>query len=250
MDRGRILRELKRDVFGTVELLEGGGDPVVRRVARGSRVPLSAWLARRLLARERRVLTALAGQDGVPQEIDDPGLTSLPDLDGRVPRPREVLLRTWLAGEPLHRATHLPRDFFDLLDGLALELHARGVCHNDLHKEPNVLVRQDGRPGLIDFQLSSIHRRRGRRFRARASEDLRHLQKHRRRYTRDGRGPAEAAIGAGHGRRRGWVARTWRRFGKPVYLFVTRRLLRTRDGEERRPSTGPWPEWVDPLGPG
>ena len=41
----------------------------------------------------------------------------------------------------------------------------------------------------------------------------------------------------------------WRRFGKPVYVLVTRRLLRTRDGEERRPSSGPWPEWSEPLGP-
>jgi hypothetical protein len=34
-----------------------------------------------------------------------------------------------------------------------------------------------------------------------------------------------------------------------VYEFVTRRLLRTRDGEARRATSGPWPEWTAPLGP-
>ena len=250
MTEARILRVLKRAVFGLVELLEGPNGLVVRRLARGSRVPLSGWLARRLMERERRALRALEGMAAVPGALEDPLLGCLPDADGRTPRPQEVLLRTWLEGEPLHRAEVLPRDFFDLLDDLTFELHGRGVCHNDLHKEPNVLVQADGRPALIDFQLASVHRRRGRTFEARTGEDLRHLQKHRRRYTRDGRGREEAGVGAGHGRRRGFVAAAWRRFGKPVYVLITRRLLRTRDGEERRPSSGPWPEWSEPLGPG
>jgi hypothetical protein len=253
VDGARIIRELKRDVFGTVELLEGPGGPVVhpvvRRVARGSALPGSGWIARRLLGRERRALRALAGQPGVPQEVEDPALARLPARDGRVPRPAQVLLRSWLEGLPLHLATHLPLDYFDLLDALTLELHRAGVCHNDLHKEQNILVGADGRPALIDFQLASVHRKRGRAWRGRCSEDLRHLQKHRRRYTRDGRGPSEAALGLGAGRTRGPVAAAWRRFGKPLYLIVTRRLLRTRDGELRRPSSGPWPEWTEPLGP-
>lgn len=245
----RIIRELKRDVFGTVELLEGPGGRAVRRVASGSRVPGSGWIARRLLARERRALRTLAGQRGVPQELESGDLSALPDGRGREPRPAEVLLRSWLAGQPLHLATQLPRDYFDLLDALTLEVHRTGVCHNDLHKEQNILVGEDGRPALIDFQLASVHGSRGRSWTTRSSEDLRHLQKHRRRYTRDGRGPSEAALGLGAGRTRGPLAAAWRRWGKPVYVFVTRRVLRTRDGEERRPSSGPWPEWTDPLGP-
>ncbi len=248
MGGGRILRELKRDVFGSVELVEGTGGPLVRRVASGSRLPGSRVVARVLMGRERRALVALEGQIGVPELRVDEGLDGLPDAQGRRPRRGETLLRSYLPGRALHQATHLPRDFFDLLDELVLEVHRRGVCHNDLHKEMNVVVGEDGRPALIDFQLASVHRRRGRGFRARASEDLRHLEKHRRRYTRDGRGPAEAAIGVGHGRRRGWLARWWRRVVKPGYEFVTRRILGTRDGEERRPSSGPWPQWTDPVG--
>ncbi len=41
----------------------------------------------------------------------------------------------------------------------------------------------------------------------------------------------------------------WMKTGKPLYEFVTRKILRTRDGEEMRPSTGPWPEWGAAVGP-
>ncbi len=57
------------------------------------------------------------------------------------------------------------------------------------------------------------------------------------------------AMDSSDGLRRGTLARLWRRTGKPLYNFVTRRLLRTRDGESRRPSTGPWPRWVAARGP-
>ena len=237
MSGGSRVEILKEDALGRVERLVVEGEARVRRVPAGGRIPGSAWVARLLAGREVRALRALDGLGCVPRLRESaPGA------------PRGVVERTFLAGEPLSRAEALPRDFFDHLDALVGRMHARGVCHNDLHKEQNVLVLEDGRPALVDFQLASVHRARGRRFEARCREDLRHLQKHRRRYTRDGRGPSEQATGAGAGLRRGVVARTWRVTGKPLYNLVTRRLLRTRDGEERRPSSGPWPRWEPPLG--
>ncbi|MCP3917264.1 MAG: phosphotransferase [bacterium] len=247
----RMLRELKRDALGRVELLEGPGGRVVRRVACGSRIPGSRWAARHLMERERRALQSLGGMDAVPHLPEGSQAAAVPSADGRPPRAADVLVRSYIAGEPLHRASTLPVDFFDRLDELVQLVHARGVCHNDLHKEQNVVVRADGRPALIDFQLASYHASGSRKFAARVHDDLRHVQKHRRRYTRDGRGPEAAGVahGAGLGKRRTLIARAWRRGVKPVYVFVTRRLLRTRDGEERRPSSGPWPEWVEPVGP-
>ncbi len=234
----QVEQVLKRDSFGRVErVARPEGAHALRRVACGGRLPGSGWVARRLLARERRALAALEGLRGVP-------CLHAGDTAGG------VLLREWLAGEPLHRAEVLAEDFFDHLDHLVEELHRRGVCHNDLHKEQNIVVGEDGFPHLIDFQLASVHPRRGRRFASRVRDDLRHVQKHRRRYTRDGRGPASAGVehGRGLGLRRSPVALVWRRTGKPLYNFVTRKLLRTRDGEERRPSTGPWPRWSEALG--
>lgn len=226
----------KRDALGRVEKIEIDGSAYARRVAVGGAVPGSGWLARRLLARERRALRALAGLDGVPRE-----------RGGTDPR---VLVRTWVEGEPLSRATSIPADFFDRLDELVLRMHARGVCHNDLHKESNVVVGPDGLPWLIDFQLASLHARGGRAYESRRRDDLRHLEKHRRRYTRDGRGPAGVeSRGAGHGIPRSPLARAWRRFGKPIYVAVTRRMLGTRDGgDAQRDPRGPWPAWTPPVG--
>jgi RIO-like serine/threonine protein kinase len=245
----RVTAVLKRDALGRVELLEGDGQRAVRRVACGGRLPLSALVARALLARERRALAALEGLDGVPHPLEDPSWSRASSEAGAAPHPRGVLVRSFVEGAPLHRAESLPEDFFDHLAVLVGELHARRVCHNDLHKEQNVIVRPDGRPALIDFQLASVHATRGRAFASRVHDDLRHVDKHRRRYLQPGRGPQGAPPPAARRAPRSTTAALWRRVVKPLYNAVTRGLLRTRDGEERRPSSGPWPRWSPPLGP-
>jgi hypothetical protein len=246
------IQVLKRDAFGRVELLvDAHGERFVRRVACGSKIPLSCWLARRLLMRERCALRALEGLGGVPRLVERDELIAMPGADGRIPRARDVLVRSWIDGAALRDARELPEDFFEELDHLLLELHARGVCHNDLHKEPNVIVAADGWPCLVDFQLASVHARRTRAFESRAREDLRHVEKHRARYTRFGRGPrGEKLTGRGTGSRRSWIAAAWRRFGKPVYNLITRGILHTEDGERARSANGPWPAWTAPIGAG
>jgi len=229
-----VVRELKRDVFGRVELVEGPGGRIARRVACGSGWPGTRLLARVLLRRERRALLRLHDLPDVPQVIDDAETAAVPGAGGRTVRAGDVLLRSWLDGVPLHDAEALPADFFDLLAALVGRLHERHVCHNDLHKENNVLVGPDGRPRLLDFQLASVHPRAGRQFQARCREDLRHVDKHRRRYEAEGKGGEGAP----------------RRFVKPLYNLVTRRLIRSGRGEPRRPSAGPWPRRTPPVGPG
>jgi len=229
------IRELKRDLLGRVELVRSARALFVRRVA-VARVPGVGLVARLLLARERRALQVL---DGLP------GVAPLVEPAAR----RDVLERGYVEGVPLCLAEELPRDFFERLEELVRALHARGVCHNDLHKEGNVLVGTDGRPALVDFQLASVHPRRGRTFAARAREDLRHVWKHRSFYL--------AALGepdplAGRRPQRGAVAELWRRFGKPLYRALTRPTwLRARlaSGEPRRGKHGPWPRWSAPVGP-
>jgi hypothetical protein len=232
-DGWSVVRELKRDALGRVELLAGPSGPCVRRVACGNGWPGTRWLGRLLLRRERAALQALTGCPQVPRLLDTPSGAPSCGFGGR-----DALLRSWCAGEPLWSVAALPADFFAALRELVLELHARGVCHNDLHKENNILVGEDGRPWLIDFQLASVSRRRGRAFAQRCREDLRHVEKHRRRYESAGRRAAPAPP-------RSWPAAAWARLVKPVYNLITRRVLRLRGSEPRRPRGGPWPRRLD-----
>jgi RIO-like serine/threonine protein kinase len=128
------------------------------------------------------------------------------------------------------------------LRALVQACHAVGVCHNDLHKEPNVLVAPDGFPWLVDFQLASVHKLGSSGHARRAAEDLRHVAKHERRYLNQGSG------GRDRGKDRGLVARLWMATGKRAYNFLTRRVLKTTDSEGRRPRGGPWPKWTAPTG--
>ena len=248
MQAPQVKQEWKRDSFGRVELLDGAQGPIVRRVACGGRIPGSRFIARRLLAREKRALARLGGVVGVARIIsaqDAPGYVDAASPEAEIPRARDVLLRSFLPGEPLQAVSALPEDFFERLEDLVGELHRSGVCHNDLHKEPNVLVGADGYPALVDFQLASVHRSFGRSFESRAREDMRHVAKHRRRYER-GTGRVSARSGP---RRRSLLAALWMRFAKPPYNFVTRRILHVRDGEARRLPEDGWPRWIEAVGP-
>ncbi len=214
------------------------------------------YVASLLARREQRALhtlrdrgvTEIAGSSALSPQVMGEALT-LPTLAGEMPRKGRVFVRPFADGLPLHRAESLPLDFFDLLEESVRGLHFAGVCHNDLHKEQNIVVAPDGRPVLIDFQLATRHpKREGRWYRARCRDDVRHIQKHRRRYTRDGRGPEALRVADAERIPRRGIALLWMKTGKPLYKFITRKILRTRDGEEIRASSGPWPRWTDPIG--
>ncbi len=144
----------------------------------------------------------------------------------------EALLNAIMAGAAMYQRP--PRGdvaWFHAARRLLLELHRRGVAHNDLAKEANWLVLEDGRPALIDFQLASRGDPRSRWMRLLFREDLRHLLKHKRMYCREALTPVEKRML----RRNSWVRDLWFRTGKPVYRFVTRRILKWEDNEGQGP---------------
>ncbi len=211
------IQALKADSFGRIALMrDDDGSAFIRRdlrhVPTWLRLP-AWWLARR----EARALRAIDGMEDAPRLLR---------WDGR------ILDRSYLDGAAMHlRPPHGDVGYFHAARRLLQALHRRGVAHNDLAKEANWMVREDGRPALIDFQLAVRGAPRARWLRLLAREDLRHLLKHKRTYCPGSITPVERRLL----KRTSWVREAWFASGKPVYRFVTRRLLRWEDNEGRGP---------------
>lgn len=202
---------LKKDLFGEVRVEINEDELTIVRDAGRARAWLK-WLARALMRREARVLAALDGLAGVPQLVR---------IDAN------TLSRSFISGRPMQEARPGNAAFFASAARLLRRLHAAGVVHNDLAKEPNILVDDNGNPAFIDFQLAATSTRRGRLFRALAYDDIRHLLKHKRTYCPQVLTARERNIlnKPSHG------SRIWMRTVKPVYLFITRRILGWSDRE-------------------
>lgn len=204
-------KRLKKDLFGEVWVeTADDGALIVRDTSSAS--PWLKWLARALMRREARALLALDGLAGVPE---------LESISG------DRLSRRYIGGRPLQDARPPAPEFFRHAARLLRRLHAARVVHNDLAKEPNVLVCDNGEPAFIDFQLAGVFARRSRLFRTLAYDDIRHLLKHKRTYCPAALTSRERSILE----RPSVASAVWMRTVKPVYLFVTRRLLGWSDRE-------------------
>jgi predicted Ser/Thr protein kinase len=204
-------RLLKKDLLGEVWLQNSGTGASILRDTRSARWWLK-WLARSLLKREAVALAALEGMDGVP---------ALMRYD------KDRLTRSYVAGAPMHVARPTDNSYFLSAARLLRRLHRAGVVHNDLAKEPNLLVCDDGAAAFIDFQLAWHSSSRGRLFRIAAREDIRHLLKHKRTYCPEDLTQRERRILASPS----GLSRAWMGLVKPVYLFVTRRMFGWSDRE-------------------
>ena len=204
---------LKLDHFGSIARVDDAAGTRIRRETRAARFGLR-WFARWVAGHEARSLATLAGLPGIPRLLHWDGVT---------------LERSYLAGRTMQEAQ--PRDaaYFHAARRLLLAMHARGVAHNDLAKEPNWLVTEAGVPALVDFQMGWVSPTRSALFRLLAREDLRHMLKHKRHYLPHALTPIERRVLA----RRSWIARAWSATGKRLYTFVTRRILKYADNEGR-----------------
>lgn len=204
-------RLLKKDLFGEVWLFSSGAQPTILRDTGAARWWLK-WLARRLLKREANSLLALDGLDGVPALI-------------RCGRSR--LTRSYLTGTPMHVGKPSDKAYFASAARLLRRIHRAGVVHNDLAKEPNILLRDDGTAAFIDFQLAIHSKNRGRLFRIAAREDIRHLLKHKRSYCPEDLTQREISILA----RPSGFSRAWMGVVKPIYWLITRKIIGWSDRE-------------------
>ena len=138
----RRVRAFKHDFFAATGLYEHGDRRAVYKVGRTADLfgfPM-AWLGRWLCQREVRAYGRLCGLDGVPAYIGLVGETGF--------------LHEYLPGHVLQRGERVRDEFFGELKALLSEVHARDMAYVDLEKSENILVCADGRPGLIDFQIS------------------------------------------------------------------------------------------------
>jgi hypothetical protein len=147
-------------------------------------VPLR-WLGRWLRDREMRMYARL--QD----------VRAVPDVLGTVEPCGFVL--AFVEGRPLRNDARVPDGFFDELRKLIDQIHACGVAYVDMNKKANIIIGRDGRPNLVDFQISFDLHELGdnfitRRILARLQrEDIYHLRKHHARFRPDELTPQQLA---------------------------------------------------------
>ena len=140
-------------------------------------VPL-AWLGHQLARHEAWMLRALHDLPQIPRWVGDVYLGKQ--------RLRHAVAHEWIPGHPLSKGEWVEDAFFPTLYSTLREMHRRGIAYVDLHKRENIIVGHDGRPYLIDFQISQAlptcwvcrHRLTRQALRILQASDLYHFVKH------------------------------------------------------------------------
>lgn len=203
----------KHDSWAATALYEGGGQKIVCKFNRKQSIlgfPMR-WLGRLLARREAYHFQRLADIPLVPR------LFGTVYADG-VALPNTVA-HAFVAGHPLRADEKVDADFCDALIALFDEVHRRGMAYVDLHKRENVLVGDDGKPYLIDFQVSWTGNAEPNRrgwisgwiLRQMQAADRYHLQKHLSHLEPARFGTSEATHSA-----RPWWIRIHRVFAQPL----------------------------------
>lgn len=134
METVQTISEAEHALSPRTDLVRRNGCLLVRKT-----YPHGNPLSRGLLNHEAAVLSALAGVEGVPRLVEF--------VPGR------HLLMEYRAGRPVGTGRAHP-EAYRRLERLVEELHRRRVVHLDLRQRRNILIDEQGRPTLLDFQSS------------------------------------------------------------------------------------------------
>ncbi len=177
----RRIGRLKKDFFSTNELLEDEqGQIWVLKISRFLYIdPFGRSVARYLSLREQYFYRLLQGVEGIPAIYPTSG--------------RNWLLHAFIPGDTLQVRRDVDDQFFDRLATLLAGCHERGVACVDISKKANIIVGDDGKPYLIDFQISMgllppqspMQRIWNQSTRHQMQEDLYHIYKHKKRIRGD-----------------------------------------------------------------
>jgi len=214
--RYRLWRSVKHDfVAATGFYRDADGRKVVLKISRTvsfAGIPLH-WMGRWACRREMHFYRRLADLPNVPRLLGQVGTTGF--------------VHEYVEGRPLSAGRAVPDGFFQQLQELLSQLHRRNIAYVDTNKPQNILLGEDGRPHLIDFQISldlaCVSRWGWGRWllRLAAREDFYHILKHKRRLRPDELNDEELIAS----RRKSPIIRLHRFLFKP-YFFVRRRLFR------------------------
>jgi hypothetical protein len=163
-----LTRRFKHNSVSAVGLYEVDGRRVVLKCYRRAPallVPME-WAGRLMAAHEAAMLRRVQGVAGAPRLLGRYGPTGL--------------VREYVPGRPLTRRSAVDREFFRRLERLLDDVHRRGLAYVDLEKAENVLIGDDGRPYLIDFQVAFGGPFRWLLRRMQEADDY-HVRKHKRR---------------------------------------------------------------------
>lgn len=138
----RFVKLFKHDFFAVTALYKGPGGKVVLKVGRKADflgLPCG-WMGRILARHEADAYRRLRDLDTVPRFLGMWG--------------RHGFAHAYVEGHPMRKGEHVPDDFFSRLRNAVNAIHRRRMAYVDLEKPQNVIVGDDGRPYLIDFQIS------------------------------------------------------------------------------------------------
>jgi hypothetical protein len=205
---------VKHDFFAATAFYDSpAGKAVLKtgRLAPFCGLPLT-WLGRFLCERELGFYRKLRDLPAVPAVVATFGKTGF--------------LHAYVQGRPLDQQRRVPDSFFPELRELLAELRRRGIAYVDTNKPQNILLGDDGRPHLIDFQISYDATPLGwpgrLLLRLLADADEYHVLKHVRRFRRD----QLSGLDRRRLERKAWYIRLHRAFTRPY--FIVRRALMGR----------------------
>ncbi len=141
--RYELVHVFKHDFFAATGLLRRrDGHQVVLKINRMADLlglP-GRWIGRFLARREALIYQALADLEPVPRFMGLWGDCGF--------------VHEYVVGHPMRADEAVGDEFFGALEQIIDRMHARGMAYVDLEKCENIIVDHNGRPSLIDFQIS------------------------------------------------------------------------------------------------
>lgn len=132
----------KNDFFAITAMYENESHKVILKVHRRAWFLIfpMGWIGRLLASREQTAFEKFVDVEGIPKFLCRWESTGI--------------VREYIEGHPLAKGEQVPDDFFSQLHWIIEKIHVQNMAYVDLEKCENVLVGDDGKPYLFDFQIA------------------------------------------------------------------------------------------------